>query len=655
MAYTVSIVVGKGCTAHNNRTIKNKSSSERSWDPSKKNTNHVYVDVPIQKKYHELFDDSLKKYNAKQNREDRKIKNYYEKISRSKQEKPYREMIVSIGDIDCLKKGSADEDAARIVLDRFAKTFEKRNPNFKLFQCIMHNDEKGVPHLHIDFIPISKNNKRGLATKNSMSGALSQMGYKGRDGFSEWREAQLDTIKGFMADIDLDYTESLKPRLHGSLPKEQYIQYDNDLKKIESIKTELKEVESKQFDINDINIPQKKLLGNRVMVDVNDLNQLLEQNKSYVMHKDELKQLPEMHKQLDERIETIAKLENQSQNKIEQNEKESKNKIERAELKLNNKIKITEADLRLKIEQTNLSLEEKEKDLLARSKKLDEEYAKCEYKSNFAENEITRATHMMEKANFNIEHAETIAERNIKSKYENKISDQENIIQLLMDRLQKQKNHYENRLEKESQQAIKDGFESGIEQAKNDMIPQLDELKAENSTLKQNVKQKDSVIKNKDFEIENLNIELNSTKTELSNEKTRIEKAKKIFKKQKQTIDDLQNKIDIIHQNYKKILDEKDSIIKNLQNKLQNAFVKIKELAVSISSFEHTSEYRQDLNSTGRYILEAIEKNISRYLNYHEQYDLADKVQNNTGLSADIEDDFLEIRHEHNRSRGIER
>ena len=37
--------------------------------------------------YHKLFDKALKEYNAKQKRKDRQIKSYYDKISRSKQEK----------------------------------------------------------------------------------------------------------------------------------------------------------------------------------------------------------------------------------------------------------------------------------------------------------------------------------------------------------------------------------------------------------------------------------------------------------------------------------------------------------------------------------------------------------------------------------------
>ncbi len=50
------------------------------------------------KVYHELFDEALERYNDKQTRTDRRIENYYEKIRNSKQEKPFHELILQIGD-----------------------------------------------------------------------------------------------------------------------------------------------------------------------------------------------------------------------------------------------------------------------------------------------------------------------------------------------------------------------------------------------------------------------------------------------------------------------------------------------------------------------------------------------------------------------------
>ena len=56
-----------------------------------------YCNENIKKVYHQLFGEALKRYNDKQTRADRKIKNYYEKICNSKQEKPFHEIILQIG------------------------------------------------------------------------------------------------------------------------------------------------------------------------------------------------------------------------------------------------------------------------------------------------------------------------------------------------------------------------------------------------------------------------------------------------------------------------------------------------------------------------------------------------------------------------------
>lgn len=63
-------------------------------DADRSYLNIDYCNVSIKKVYHELFDEVLERYNAKQTRADRKIANYYEKIRSSKQEKPFQELIL---------------------------------------------------------------------------------------------------------------------------------------------------------------------------------------------------------------------------------------------------------------------------------------------------------------------------------------------------------------------------------------------------------------------------------------------------------------------------------------------------------------------------------------------------------------------------------
>ena len=75
-------------------------------------------------------------------------------------------------------KGNLTEDAkaAIKVLEQYAKTFQERNPNLYMFNCVMHLDE-ATPHLHIDYIPVAHGYKTGLETRNSLTKALQQMGF----------------------------------------------------------------------------------------------------------------------------------------------------------------------------------------------------------------------------------------------------------------------------------------------------------------------------------------------------------------------------------------------------------------------------------------------------------------------------------------------
>lgn len=193
---TASIAKGRGYLNHNDRSINRVS--EKSWDPELSRNNIICRNIPIQDAYEQLFGKALSEYNQRQidvNHPERQIKNYYEHISRSKQEKPFYEFVVAFGNMD--DKDTDIYPALQRCLSTYVVDFEERNPNFKVFQKIVHLDEKGIDHAHIDFIPVSTHNKRGLSVKNSFRGALKEMGYTGKTAFLDWRQSE----EKYMAEI----------------------------------------------------------------------------------------------------------------------------------------------------------------------------------------------------------------------------------------------------------------------------------------------------------------------------------------------------------------------------------------------------------------------------------------------------------------------
>ena len=183
MQRTISAMVGKGSVNHNSRKFKAEN-----VDGNRTHLNIDYCNEPIRKVYHELFDDARKRYNDRQTRADRKIENYYEKIRSSKQEKPFHELILQIGDKENMSAESENGTLARQILDEYYRGFQERNPQLKVFSAHLHMDE-ATPHLHIDFVPFTTGSKRGLDTRVSLKQALAAQGFKGGTrGDTEWNQ-----------------------------------------------------------------------------------------------------------------------------------------------------------------------------------------------------------------------------------------------------------------------------------------------------------------------------------------------------------------------------------------------------------------------------------------------------------------------------------
>ena len=183
MKRTISAMVGKGSVNHNSRKFKAEN-----VDGSRTHLNIDYCNENIKKVYHELFDKALKRYNNKQTKADRRIENYYEKIRNSKQEKPFHELILQIGDKENMSAESENGTLAREVLDEYYRGFQERNPRLKVFSAHLHMDE-ATPHLHIDFVPFTTGSKRGLDTRVSLKQALAAQGFKGGTrGDTEWNQ-----------------------------------------------------------------------------------------------------------------------------------------------------------------------------------------------------------------------------------------------------------------------------------------------------------------------------------------------------------------------------------------------------------------------------------------------------------------------------------
>ncbi|MCI8564237.1 MAG: recombinase [Lachnospiraceae bacterium] len=267
MERTISMMVGKGSLNHNNRTFIAKNvDSERS------KCNQIYVKEGIKQVYHVLFDEALEAYNAKQTRSDRRIDNYYEKIRTSKQEKLFHELIVQIGNRDDTNCSMVESVYAQLALEEYMMGFQERNPNIWVFNAVMHLDEE-TPHLHIDYVPFSTGNRRGLSTKVSLKGALKAQGFVGTGRFdTEWKrwvESEKQCLAEIMERHQMEWLQKGTHEKHLSV-------YDYEKK---MRKAEIAELEQEISDRKD------KIASQSFLMEVNEealqsQEQILEENEA---------------------------------------------------------------------------------------------------------------------------------------------------------------------------------------------------------------------------------------------------------------------------------------------------------------------------------------------------------------------------------------
>lgn len=227
---------GKGSLSHNNRKFTAKN-----VDSSRTKDNITFVKIPIKQAYEDIFGAAVERYNAKQKRSDRKIKDGYFQyafgrkpcdtvIEATDKRKSFYEDVVQIGDMKDTGVGSADAEIAKQCLIEYANSFESRNPNFKVFNNVLHMDEAS-PHLHIDYIPVA-HCKRGLDTQNGMAMALKEMGFgEGKDAISRWRERERKVLEDICKRHGIEIAPPEKAR--GTFAVEEYKRFKDNIHALE--------------------------------------------------------------------------------------------------------------------------------------------------------------------------------------------------------------------------------------------------------------------------------------------------------------------------------------------------------------------------------------------------------------------------------------
>lgn len=162
---------------------------------SRSDENKYLIQGDLKKLYEREFGESLEKYNEKQTRSDRKIDDYYKHIEASKKTSVQQEMIIQVGDKEDFSSDDQREEANKI-LEEWFNEFDERNPNLKIYNAVIHNDEAS-PHMHLNFVPVADDYKRGLERQVSFDKAIKQQDHtlnKTRP-FEDWRANEVHLLE----------------------------------------------------------------------------------------------------------------------------------------------------------------------------------------------------------------------------------------------------------------------------------------------------------------------------------------------------------------------------------------------------------------------------------------------------------------------------
>lgn len=262
----------KRVSNHNTRKFEEKKENNLEmnlelshYNASLKGSNNLYQD--IKEFYKDFFEESRLEFNQKQKRDDRKIYDYFEKISNDSKKQMAVEVIVQLGDKKFWENKTIEEKLQMTEVYKEQLFFlEEKLPNFKVCNAIIHYDEAS-PHIQLVGVPITENCKQGMSKQVSKKSVFTKEVLK---------ELQLEMRENAIENFNKFYKtkEVLKP-LEKGRNKDYLIE---EIKEIRELEKE-KELRQKEIEKLKETIQEKRNENKELFNKYNDLKDLLKKNK----------------------------------------------------------------------------------------------------------------------------------------------------------------------------------------------------------------------------------------------------------------------------------------------------------------------------------------------------------------------------------------
>ena len=302
-----------GTTSKNNNAIQNVKQlgkvnhhNLRQYDNNQeliktiKGSNDIVKDV--KDLYLDLFDEARLEYNNKQTRDDRKIDNYFNKISNDTKHDLACEIVIELGNMEYWDEKSLEYKYQMTqVFEQQLEDIQEIVPDFYIANATIHFDEHS-PHMHIVGVPVKENCKTGLSrqvgktsifTKESLVVIQDKMRERCIDEFniaygmdSKLKEKQ----KGKNRDITPFERKVYNEKVKGL--KQEISNLENEVSNLEDNKESInKQITKLNKDKNDISdeIDKKKKINNKIII--KSKNQLWDENEKLKEENEDLKRL----------------------------------------------------------------------------------------------------------------------------------------------------------------------------------------------------------------------------------------------------------------------------------------------------------------------------------------------------------------------------
>ena len=308
-----------GTTSYNNNAIQNirhlgkvNHHNLRQYDNNQEliktinGSNDIVNDV--KDLYLDLFEEAKLNYNLKQTRDDRKIDNYFNKISNDDKHDLACEIIIELGDMNFWEDKTIKEKYKMVnVFEKQIKDLKELVPDFYIANATIHFDEAS-PHLHIVGVPVKENCKTGLQrqvgktsifTKESLVNIQDKMRECCIKEFNE-EYSKNSKLKEKRKGQNRDYTpyERLKFNEKAQEIKKDISNLKEEVSNLENNKLSLNnDIKNLNKDKEDISteIDKKKKLNNKIII--KSKNQLWEENDKLKKENDYLKSLNYQYEQ----------------------------------------------------------------------------------------------------------------------------------------------------------------------------------------------------------------------------------------------------------------------------------------------------------------------------------------------------------------------